>query len=78
MTVSKSLKIRKIGVQTPEGVLLKPVKRGRGVEPSRPQSNSCALTHAQTEALDKKLAAFDPMRHGGEVMAVRPVGREVL
>lgn len=78
MTVSRSLKMRKIGVQTPESVLLKPVKRGRSVEPSRPQSNSCALTQAQTEALDKKLAAFDPMRHGGEVMAARPVGREVL
>ena len=28
--------------------------------------------------LDAMLAAFDPQRHGGEAMALRPVGREVL
>jgi antitoxin MazE len=28
--------------------------------------------------LAQKLAAFDPTRHSGEAMAVRPVGREAL
>jgi antitoxin MazE len=28
--------------------------------------------------LAQRLAAFDPAVHGGEAMAVRPVGREVL
>jgi antitoxin MazE len=28
--------------------------------------------------LAQKLAAFDPIRHSGEAMAVRPVGKEVL
>ncbi|MEJ7688450.1 MAG: PbsX family transcriptional regulator [Variovorax sp.] len=28
--------------------------------------------------LAQKLKAFDPQRHGGEAMATRPVGREVL
>ncbi len=28
--------------------------------------------------LAQKLTAFDPIRHSGEAMAVRPVGREVL
>jgi antitoxin MazE len=29
-------------------------------------------------SLDEMLAAFDPKRHGGEAMPLRPVGREVL
>lgn len=29
-------------------------------------------------SLAQKLAAFDPARHGGEVMPVRPVGKESL
>lgn len=28
--------------------------------------------------LAQRLAAFDPVRHGGEAMAVRPVGTEVM
>lgn len=28
--------------------------------------------------LSQKLALFDPERHGGEAMAVKPVGREVV
>ena len=28
--------------------------------------------------LAQKLAEFDPVRHGGEAMATRPVGNEVL
>ena len=35
-------------------------------------------TRAAKPSLDVMLAAFDPQRHGGEVMAFRPVGREVL
>ena len=29
-------------------------------------------------SLEAMLAAFDPKRHGGEAMALRPVGHEVL
>ena len=29
-------------------------------------------------SLHAMLAAFDPKRHGGEAMALRPIGREVL
>ena len=32
----------------------------------------------QEPTMDEMLAAFDPARHGGEVMAFEPVGREVL
>ncbi len=28
--------------------------------------------------LEQKLAAFDPVLHGGEVMTTGPVGKEVL
>lgn len=29
-------------------------------------------------SLDERLEAFDPAKHGGEHMAVKPVGREVM
>ena len=32
----------------------------------------------QLPSLEAMLAAFDPVRHGGEVMAFAPVGKEVL
>ena len=35
-------------------------------------------TRAKRPSLKTMLATFDPERHGGEVMAFRPVGREVL
>ena len=35
-------------------------------------------TRAKRPTLESMLATFDPKRHGGEVMAFRPVGREVL
>ena len=35
-------------------------------------------TQAAKPNLQAMLAAFDPERHGGEVMAFAPVGREVL
>jgi antitoxin MazE len=28
--------------------------------------------------LAQKLAAFDPVLHGGEIMAARPTGQEIL
>ena len=28
--------------------------------------------------LEQMLAAFDPVRHGGEVMSAAPIGREVI
>ena len=28
--------------------------------------------------LEERLARFDPARHGGEAMAVQPVGKEIL
>lgn len=35
-------------------------------------------TRTRRPSLALMLASFDPKRHGGEVMAFRPVGREVL
>ena len=35
-------------------------------------------TQAGRPSLKAMLAAFDPKRHGGEVRALRPVGREAL
>jgi antitoxin MazE len=35
-------------------------------------------TRATRPSLEAMLDSFDPDRHGGEVMAFRPVGREVL
>lgn len=35
-------------------------------------------TNSQTETLEQLLARFDPQKHGGEVMAFEPVGREVF
>ena len=35
-------------------------------------------TRAKRPGLDAMLATFDLKRHGGEAMAFRPVGREVL
>lgn len=33
---------------------------------------------SERPSLAAMLAAFDPKRHGGEAMALRPVGREVI
>lgn len=35
-------------------------------------------TQSVKPSLQAMLTAFDPVRHGGEVMAFTPVGREVL
>ena len=32
----------------------------------------------RTPSLEEMLASFDPVKHGGEAMAFKPVGREVL
>lgn len=33
---------------------------------------------AKRPSLEERLARFDPRRHGGEVMAFKPTGKEVL
>ena len=33
---------------------------------------------AKRDTLEAMLARFDPVRHGGEVMAFSPIGKEVL
>ncbi|MBC5765756.1 AbrB/MazE/SpoVT family DNA-binding domain-containing protein [Ramlibacter albus] len=35
-------------------------------------------TKRRPMTLEERLAHFDPKRHGGEAMALRPVGKEVL
>ncbi len=35
-------------------------------------------TAASKESLDQKLARFDPILHGGEIMAVQPLGHELF
>jgi antitoxin MazE len=35
-------------------------------------------TTEREPTLEEMLASFDPARHGGEAMAFKPVGREVL
>ena len=55
------------------------LKVGQPVEVSAQDSN--VLVRALGEprlTLAQKLAAFDPARHGGEVMATTRVGREVV
>lgn len=64
--------------QTPEGILLRPVRRRHSFDQLMLQTGAGAPAVADMKSLDAKLAAFDPKLHGGEVMAVRPVGREVL
>jgi antitoxin MazE len=55
------------------------LKQGQPVEVSA--QDSSVLIRALGEprlSLAQKLAAFDPARHGGEVMATARVGREVI
>jgi antitoxin MazE len=52
---------------------------GQAVEVSAQDSNIPVKALGEPKlTLAQKLAAFDPNLHGGEVMATRPVGREVL
>jgi antitoxin MazE len=51
---------------------------GQPVEVSAQESSVLVKAIGEPRlTLAQKLAAFDPARHGGEVMAARPVGNEV-
>jgi antitoxin MazE len=56
--------------------------RGEGYQPvevSAQDSNILVKALGEPKlTLAQKLTAFDPSLHGGEVMATRPVGNEVL
>jgi antitoxin MazE len=52
---------------------------GQSVEVSAQDSNVLVRSIGEPKlTLEQKLAAFDPLLHGGEVMATGPVGKEVL
>lgn len=52
---------------------------GQPVEVSAQDSNVLVKPLGEPRlTLAQKLAAFDPALHGGEIMATRPVGNEVL
>ena len=52
---------------------------GQPVEVSAQDSNILVKALGEPKlTLAQKLAAFDPALHGGEIMATRPVGDEVL
>lgn len=52
---------------------------GQPVEVSAQDSNVLVTPLGEPKlTLKQKLAAFDPVVHGGEVMGSRPVGNEVL
>jgi antitoxin MazE len=52
---------------------------GQPVEVSAQDSNVLVRALGEPKlTLAQKLAAFDPALHGGEAMATRPVGNEVL
>lgn len=52
---------------------------GQPVEVSAQESNVLVRALGEPKlTLAQKLAAFDPVRHAGEVMVTRPVGNEVL
>lgn len=54
-------------------------KVGQPVEVSAQDSNVLVRPIGEPKlSLEQKLAAFDPDRHGGEVMATGRVGREVF
>jgi antitoxin MazE len=63
--------------------LTKPMAKAAGVTDGTPVrivvKPGRIVIEAETEpTLDAMLAAFDPKRHGGEVMAFAPVGVEAL
>jgi len=54
-------------------------KVGQPVEVSAQDSNVLVRSIGEPQlTLDQKPAAFDPLMHGGEVMASGPVGKAVL
>ncbi len=84
MPQGSSLKIQKWGnslaVRIPASVA-----RQAGFQEGQPirisLQDSAVLVSSAGErklSLKQKLALFDPGRHGGEVLAARPVGREAL
>ena len=54
-------------------------KVGQPVEVAAQDSNVLVRSIGEPKmTLEQKLAAFDPRRHGGEVRATGPAGKEVL
>ena len=52
---------------------------GQPVEVSAQESNVLVKANGEPRlTLAQKLAAFDPARHGGEVMATKAVGNEIV
>jgi antitoxin MazE len=52
---------------------------GQPVEVSAQDSNVLVRSIGEPKLnLEQKLAAFDPLLHGGEAMATHPAGKEVL
>lgn len=63
--------------KTPEGLLLRPVRRRYNF--ARPASKPPGVAPTKhIKSLEERLVAFDLERHGGEAMAVRPAGKEIL
>ncbi len=64
--------------------ITKPLALAAGLTPHAAVSISAELGRVVIEVVPEKptlkqmLAAFDPARHGGEAMAFKPVGKEVL
>lgn len=63
--------------------LTKPMAKTAGVTEGSPVRVTVKpgriVIETETEpTLDQMLAAFDPKKHGGEVMADRPVGKEAF
>jgi len=52
---------------------------GQPVEVSAPDSNVLVRSIGEPKVtLEQKLAAYDPLLHGGEIMMTGPVGKEIL
>lgn len=54
------------------------VKEGTRVRVVAQRGRIVIETESREPTLEEMLAAFDPKRHGGELMAFEPVGTEVL
>jgi antitoxin MazE len=55
------------------------IRVGQPVEVSAQDSNVLVKAISEPKlTLAQKLAAFDPTRHGGEVMISRPIGKEAF
>jgi antitoxin MazE len=86
MTVTKSATLtvqqwgNSLAVRIPAAVARSARFRvGQPVEVSAQDSNVVVRPIGDPKlTLAQKLAAFDPALHGGEVMATRPTGQEVL